>query len=140
MFALSCTSPCTKWNRLRKDKCSNKFTKSCIQPNKVDMEALRNIDVPLVPSMLTLIKFHTFSFAEFGGMFQAAFSTEIKVQKSKNYETCNHRYKLCHINHASQSAIWKETRIKFKKYSECSFWTNMYKFFWDFCSIGITSL
>ena len=28
---------------------------------------------------------------------------EIKVQTSKNYETCKQRYKLCHINQAGKS-------------------------------------
>ena len=42
-------------------KCQNKFTYSCIhQKNLIDMETLRNIDVPLVSSLLTWKKFYLF--------------------------------------------------------------------------------
>ena len=66
MFTSSSTSSCTKWNRLWKDNYWNKFRYSCICQNKTwrhvtDMETLRNIDIPLVSSLLTLKRFHTFS-------------------------------------------------------------------------------
>ena len=38
---------------------------------------------------------------------------EMKVQASKNYETCQRRYKLCQINQTGQSTTWKETCIEF---------------------------
>ena len=51
-----------KWNRLWKDEYWNKFTYSCIHQNDlIDMEILRNIEVLLVSSLLTLKRFHTFS-------------------------------------------------------------------------------
>ena len=52
---------CTKWNRLWKDRCWNKFTYNCIHLNDLnDLETLRNMNVPLVYSLLTLKRFHTF--------------------------------------------------------------------------------
>ena len=34
----------------------------------------------------------------------------------------------------SQITTWKETCIEFKMNAECSFWGNIYKIYWDFCS------
>ena len=39
-----------------------------------------------------------------------------------------------------QSTTWKETCIEFKKYADCRFWANMYKIYWDFCSVRVISL
>ena len=44
---------------------------------------------------------------------------EIKVQTSKNYETCKGRCKLCHINQTDQTTTWKENCIEFIKQAEC---------------------
>ena len=74
-----------------------------------------------------------------GSCCQLHLSAEIKVQTSKNYESCKHRYKLCHINQTGQSKTWNETCIKFKKYADCRFWANIYKIYWDFCSVTIIS-
>ena len=72
----SYTLQCTKWNRLWKDKCWNKFTNTCIRQNDLNkIKILRNIDIPLVSSLLTLTKFHTFSqyfIVEFGEVLPAA--------------------------------------------------------------------
>ena len=63
-----------------------------------------------------------------------------KVQTNRNYETCEHVYKLCNINQTGQSTTWKETRIEFKKYAEGRFRENIHKIYWNFCSVRIISL
>ena len=136
----SCASPCTKWNRLWKDKCWNKFRYNCISHNGlIDIETLRNIDFPLVSSFLTLkdsTPFLSISLLNLGECCRLHFSAaEIKVQTSKNYETSKHRYQLHHINQMVQSTTWKDACIKFKKYADCKFWVNIYKIYWDFCSV-----
>ena len=79
MFTWFCTLQCTKWNRFWKDKCWHKFRYSCIhQNNLIDMEALRNIDIPLVSSLLPLKRFHIFSqyfLAEFEEVLLTAFTS-----------------------------------------------------------------
>ena len=35
------------------------------------------------------------------------------------------------------STIWNEIRIKFKIYAECRIWADIYKIYWDFCSVII---
>ena len=109
MFPSSCTSPCTKWNRLRKDKCWDKFKHSLYPP-----EWLTPLDVPLVSSLLLLKRFYTSSkyfIFEFGDVFLAAFTSR---DQSTNYKTCKHRYKLCHINQTGQSATWKKPVLNLK--------------------------
>ena len=143
MFTSSRTSPFTKWNRLWKDKCWNRFTYGCcINQNKlIDMETLRNIDVPLMSSLLTLKRFQNFSkyfIVDFGEVLPAA--AEIKVKTSKNYKICKLRYKLSHINQTGQSMTWKETRIGLKKYAKCWFWANIYEIYRDFRSVRIITL
>ena len=49
-----------------------------IQVHLIDMETLRNIDIPLVSSLLTLKRFHTFSqyfIVEFGKVFFAVYTS-----------------------------------------------------------------
>ena len=52
---------------------------SCIHQNDLtDMETLRNIDVPVVSSLLTLARFHTFFYyfiVQFGEVLLAVFSS-----------------------------------------------------------------
>ena len=39
-----------------------------------------------------------------------------------------------------QSTTWKETCIEFKKCTDCKFWADMHKSYWDFCPIRTISL
>ena len=135
MFASSCTSPCTKWNRLWKDKCWNKSRYSCIhQNNLIDMETLRNIDVPLVSSLLTRkdsTPFFSISLLSLGKYFWLCLPAEMKAKTSKYYETCH--IKLIITNYAILTKWVKvqheRKRIKFKKYADCRFWANIYKIY-----------
>ena len=61
----------------------------------------------------------------FRKFYQLGLPVEIKVQKSKSYETCKDRCKLSHINQTGQTTTWKETSIEFKKYRECRLWANI---------------
>ena len=45
---------------------------------------------------------------EFRNCCRLSLPAEIKVQTSKNYETCNYRCKLCHINQMDQTATRKD--------------------------------
>ena len=80
------------------------------------------------------------SLLNFGKCCRLGLPAEIKVQTSKNYETCKNRYKLWHINQTGQTTIWKETRIEFIKYTECRLWANICEIYWDFRSARIISL
>ena len=93
-------------HRVWKDKCWKKFSYSSIHQNDLmAMETLRNTDIPLVSSLLTLKKkFTPTSLLNSGKCCQLCLPADIKVQASKNYETLKCRYKLCHINQAGQSA------------------------------------
>ena len=76
------------------------------QSNLTDIWTLRNVDVTLVSSLLTLKRFHTLSqhfTVELGECCQLCLPTEIKVQTSKNYETCKDRCKSYHINQKDQT-------------------------------------
>ena len=75
-----------------------------------------------------------------GKCCQLCLPVDIKVQTSKKYKKCKHRYKLYYINQTGQSTKPKETCIKFEKYGDCRFWANIYKIYWDFCSIRMISL
>ena len=86
------------------------------------------------------IPYFSISFLNFGKCCQMGLTGEIKVQTSKNYETCKERCKLPHINQTGQTMTWKETCIKFKKYKECRLWPNIYGIYWDFCSARAISL
>ena len=79
------------------------------------------------------------SLLNFGKCCRLGLPAEIKVQTSKNYETCKNRYKLWHINQTGQTTIWKETRIEFIKYTECRLWANICEIYWDFRSARIIS-
>ena len=144
MLASSCASLCTKWNWLWKDKCWNKFRYNCIHQNDlIDMETLETLTFLWFlhcylwkNSTLFLIN----SLLNFRKCCQLHLPAEIKVQTSKEYERCKHRYKLCHIKQTGPSTTWKETCIKFKKYADCRFWANIYKIYWDFRSVRIISL
>ena len=98
---------------------------------------IKKIEILLLSSLLTLTRFHSFSL---GNCCWLCLPSEIKVQANENYETCEHRYKLCYIYQMSQSTTWRKTRIEFNKYTECRFWANIYKIYWDFCSVRIISL
>ena len=71
---------CTKWNRLWKDKCLNKFMNSCIYQNDlIDMKTLRNIDVSLVSPLLTSIPFLIISLLNLGKSSQLCLPAEMKI-------------------------------------------------------------
>ena len=77
---------------------------------------LRNIHVVLVSLLSTWKDFTPFlsiSFLNFGNCCRLGLPAEIKVETSKNYETCKERCKLCHINQTGQTRRRKETCIKF---------------------------
>ena len=46
---------------------------------------------------------------------------------------------LCHIKQTGQSTTWKRTCIEFWNYADCRFWGNIYKIYWSFRSVRITS-
>ena len=54
------------------------------------------------------IPFLTILFMNFEKCCQLVLPVEIKVQTSKNYETCKDRWKLSHINQTDQTITWKE--------------------------------
>ena len=83
-------------------------------------------------ALLSLTRFHTFSWyfiIEFGEVLPAALTSrdQTKVQTSKNYGTCKHRYKLCHINQTGQNTLWKET-MEFKKLYRLGFYQTSMEF------------
>ena len=89
-------------------RCVNcsKLTKKTHQNNLTDIGTLRNVDVALVFPLVTLKRFHTFSqhlTVEFGECYWMGLPTEIKVQTSKNYETCKGRCRSYHINQTDQT-------------------------------------
>ena len=115
-----------------------KSTKKTHQNNVTDIGTLRNVDIALVFSLVTLKRFYTFSWhftVEFEACYRLGLPTEIKVQTSKNYETCKSRCKSYHINQTDQTTTWKETCVEFKKYAKCKLWTKIYQIYWDFCFI-----
>ena len=64
------------------------------------------------------IPFLSISFLNFGKSCRLGLPVEVKVQTSKNYETCKTRCKLSHINQTGRTKTWKETCIEFKKYEQ----------------------
>ena len=75
-----------------------------------------------------------------GSVASCVYQERSKYSKSKNYETCKDRSKLCYINQAVQTRTWKETCIEFIKYAGCRLWANIYEMYWDFHSTRIISL
>ena len=53
--------------------------------------------------------FLVFALLNLGKCFRLRLPTEIKVQTIKNYKTCKHRHKVCHINQTGQTTTLKET-------------------------------
>ena len=137
--------------RARCVNCS-KLTKKRHKSHLTDIATLRNLNVALVSSLLTLKRFHTFSqhfTVEIEECCWLGLPTGINVQTSKTYETSKDRCKSYHISQTDQTTTSKETCIEFKKCSKClrkksifakTFWANIYNIYWDFCSVRITSL
>ena len=44
------------------------------------------------------------------------------------------------VGKMGQCTTWKETCVKFKKYTDWRFWVNILEIYWDFCSVKIISL
>ena len=106
------------------------------QIDLIDIGILRNIDIAPVTLLLTLKRFHTFSYYFIVAFVELA--TEIKVQRTKNYETCKDRWKSCHANETNEtynpaSYLKDMQNVGFEKIST-KFLLNL------FCCVKITSL
>ena len=133
-------------NKNFKARCvsCSKLTKIRHQSNLTDIGTLRNVNIALVSSLLTLKRFHTFSqhfTVEFGECCWLGLPTGIKVQTSKNFETCKDSCKSYHINQTDQTTTWKKKLVSnLKSMQNVGFEQHIYEIYLDFCSVRITSL